>query len=48
MKRPPDDYEDEQKPGVPGFKTWRGLYLFVFAVFVVTVAALVVFSQVFA
>src|SRR4051812_28603855 len=25
----------DESPGVPGFKTWRGVYLFVFAFFVV-------------
>jgi len=29
-----------ESPGVPGFRTWRGIYLFVFAVFVVVVVLL--------
>lgn len=42
---PPDN---ENEPSVPGFRTWRGLYLFVFAVFVLIVGALTLFSRVFA
>ena len=41
---PPDD----DPPGVPGFRTWRGVYLFVFAAFVLVVAALALFGRVFA
>jgi hypothetical protein len=43
---PPDANEDD--PDVPFFRTWRGVYLFVFAVFVVVVVTLTVFSRVFA
>jgi hypothetical protein len=39
----PDDY-----PGVPGFRDWRGIYLFVFLWFVVVVALLALFSRWFA
>ncbi len=35
-------------PGVPGFRTWRGVYLFVFAFFVLVVALLAIFSRWFA
>lgn len=42
----PPDHEDP--PGLPGFRTWRGVYLFVFAVFVAVVIALTVFSRAFA
>lgn len=38
---PPDD----DAPGVPGFRTWRGVYLFVFAAFVLVVIALTVFTH---
>ncbi len=38
----------EEPPGVPGFTTWRGVYWFVFVAFVVTVAALALFSRVYA
>jgi hypothetical protein len=41
---PPDD----DSPGVPGFRTWRGVYLFVIVVFVVVVIALTIFSRVYA
>jgi hypothetical protein len=39
---------DDDSPGVPGFRTWRGVYLFVFAVFVLIVIGLTVFTRVFA
>ena len=41
---PPND----ESPGVPGFRTWRGVYLFVFGCFVAVVIALTIFSRVFA
>ena len=41
---PPDD----ETPGVPGFRTWRGVYWFVFAAFVLVVLALAIFSRVYA
>lgn len=44
---PPPDADDEV-PGVPAFASWRSVYGFVFAVFVVTVIALAIFSRVFA
>ncbi len=39
----PDD-----SPGVPLFRTWRGVYLFVLAAFVVIVIALTVFTRFYA
>jgi hypothetical protein len=39
---------DDDSPGVPGFRTWRGVYLFVFGCFVAFVIALTIFSRVFA
>jgi hypothetical protein len=39
---------DEDSPGVPGFRTWRGVYLFVFIAFVLMVVALAIFSRVYA
>ncbi len=42
--RPPAD----ELPDVPGFRSWRGVYLFVFGVFVLVVALLAVFTRVFA
>ena len=38
----------DESPGVPGFRTWRGVYWFVLAFFVAIVAALTVFSRVYA
>ena len=38
----------DDSPGVPGFRTWRGVYLFVFAAFVVVVLAMTWFSRAFA
>jgi len=42
----PDDNDDS--PGVPGFRTWRGVYLFVLGCFVLLVVALTIFSRHFA
>jgi hypothetical protein len=33
---------------VPGFRTWRGIYIFVFAFFVLVVVLLTLFSRYFA
>ena len=44
---PPEPAPDDKSPGVPGFRTWRGVYLFVFVVFVVIVVLLAVFSSYF-
>lgn len=38
----------EPAPGVPGFSTWRGVYIFVFLSFMLVVAALVWFARFFA
>ncbi|MCX6933017.1 MAG: hypothetical protein NTZ29_10075 [Verrucomicrobia bacterium] len=35
-------------PGVPGFRTWRGVYLFVLGVFVFIVIALTFFTRAYA
>ena len=45
---PPVPQAPDDAPGVPGFRTWRGVYAFVFFCFVVVVALLAVFSRVFA
>jgi hypothetical protein len=34
-------------PGLPWFRTWRGVYLFTFGCFVLYVVLLTVFSRVF-
>ena len=41
MNRAPDNDD----PGVPGFRTWRGVYVFVFGFFVAVVIALTAFSH---
>lgn len=46
---PPSTPEpNDDAPGVPGFRTWRGVYWFVFACFIAVVIALTVFSHFFA
>jgi hypothetical protein len=39
---------DDESPGVPGFRTWRGVYLFVFGAFIFFVAALAIVSRAYA
>ena len=43
----PDERSDTEPPGLPGFRTWRGVYLFVFGWFVLVVVLLAVFSRIF-
>jgi len=38
----------DESPGLPGFRTWRGVYLLVFVVFVLVVVALTIFANAFA
>jgi hypothetical protein len=38
----------ETSPGVPFFRTWRGVYVFVLVAFVAVVALLAVFSRTYA
>ena len=45
--RPEERFEAEP-PEVPGFRTWRGVYLFVFGWFVLVVILLSVFTGIFA
>lgn len=40
--------EPEEAPGVPGFRTWRGVYAFVLGMFVLMVVGLAIFSRVYA
>ena len=40
--------EKDEPPGVPGFSTWGGVYLFVFAVFAFVVIGLTILSRVYA
>ena len=45
---PPNPAPDDESPGVPGFKSWRGVYFAVFIWFVVVVVLLAVFTRAFA
>ena len=45
---PPTPPPDDDAPGVPGFRTWRGVYLFVLAVFITLVIALTLFTRAYA
>lgn len=38
----------DESPRVPGFRTWRGVYVFVFGAFLVLVVLLALFSRAFA
>ena len=38
---------ENEPPGVPGFRTWLGVYLFVFGWFVLVVVLLAIFSRFF-
>jgi len=38
---------EEESPGLPCFRTWRGVYLFVLAVFILFVVLFAVFSRSF-
>lgn len=58
MKRPLDGSNDtsadrspagdDETTGLPGFRTWRRVYLFVFGCFVLAVVFLALFSRYFA
>ncbi len=48
MKSPGPDPASDESPGVPGFRTWRGVYWFVFGAFVAVVILLALFSRAFA
>ncbi len=43
----PDERGDSEPPEVPGFRTWRGLYVFVFGWFVLVVILLTAFTVIF-
>ena len=43
----PDERSEAEPPGVPGFRTWGGVYLFVFGWFVLVVILLTVFTRIF-
>ncbi len=46
-RRRPDQRSDAEPPGLPGLRTWRGVYLFVFGWFVLVVLLLVAFTRIF-
>ena len=39
---------NDDNPGVPFFRTWRGVYAFVFGSFILVVVLLTIFSRVYA
>ncbi|MEY2878304.1 MAG: hypothetical protein RLZZ15_684 [Verrucomicrobiota bacterium] len=43
----PPDSSDGDSPGVPLFRTWRGVYWFVFLSFAAMVLGLTVFARAF-
>jgi hypothetical protein len=43
----PAEPADSEPPGLPGFRTWRGLYLFVFGWFLLVLALLTAFTAIF-
>ncbi len=43
----PDERADSEPPDVPGFRTWGGLYLFVFGWFVLVLVLLTAFTAIF-
>jgi len=43
-----DEQPDTEPPGVPGFGTWRAVYLFVFGWFVLVVILLTLFTAMYA
>lgn len=45
MTPPPEDRSDAEPPGLPGFRTWRALYLFVLGWFALVVAILAAFTR---
>jgi hypothetical protein len=47
MNQPASSGENDP-PGVPGFRTWRGVYIFVFIFFVLCVVLLALLSRAFA
>ena len=43
----PDEHSRAEAPAVPGFHTWRGVYVFVLGWFVLVVALLTMFTRIF-
>jgi len=42
-----DERTEAEPPNVPGFRTWRGVYLFVFGWFVLVIVLLAVFTAIY-
>jgi hypothetical protein len=49
VTRPPraDERSEAEPPDLPGFRTWRGVYVFVFGCFVLVVILLTLFTGIF-
>ncbi len=45
MSPNPEETPDDASPGLPFFRTWAGVYWFVFGAFVALVIALTLFSR---
>ncbi len=39
--------DDDESPGVPGFHSWRSVYLLVFGVFVLVVIGLAILARMY-
>ncbi|MES2692808.1 MAG: hypothetical protein V4773_04990 [Verrucomicrobiota bacterium] len=48
MMRRDEVEDDRDPPGVPGFRTWRMVYVFVFGAFLLMVVALTIFARYYA
>ena len=40
--------DEEESPGVPGFRSWRTVYILVFVVFILVVIGLAILSRAYA
>lgn len=47
-ERPSSPPPADESPGVPGFRSWRGVYWFVFGCFALFVVLLTIFEVVYA
>jgi hypothetical protein len=48
VNRPAAPEPDDDSPGLPGFRSWRGVYGFVLGVFALVVLFLALFTRAFA
>ena len=44
-RAPRTNVADDESPAVPGFRSWRGVYIFVLAWFAAMVIALTIFAR---